>query len=161
MVRTTTNVPNVPPYGRGQTLHFSRAKTTAPINTKFQTNDQVGQMGRISISRKNRFFQEPCGKNISLQTVVFLQFFFFSHELVSQRMLTCGGSTVVFWRKDVVFGCTKCYNYLVGFNILRTAPVGKPQPKRKRMKILNNLEMNAECTNSCNESLIGNQMFFF
>ena len=64
--------------GRGHTLHLSRPKTTVPINTKFGTNDNVGQTKRIAEFCSNRFYgsSSPCGWNIQLEILgLFLYFF--------------------------------------------------------------------------------------
>ena len=64
-------------YGRGQTLYLSRAETDVPIDSKFWTNDYVGQIKRIAKFRGDRFCGSgsPCGWNIQFQILGF--FFFF------------------------------------------------------------------------------------
>jgi len=42
-------------YGTGNILHLSRAETTVPINTKFWTIDNLGEISRIAKFGYDRF----------------------------------------------------------------------------------------------------------
>ena len=105
-------------YGRGQTLHLSRAETTVSINIKFWTNDYVDQIKRIAKFRGDWFYRSGslCGWNIQFQILGF--FLLFSSALSScfvnsltdhnsQRILTYDGSKDVVWRNNVLFVCPK------------------------------------------------------
>ena len=107
-------------YGRGHILHLSSAETTVSINTKFWTNDYVGQTTRIAKFGSNRFYGSgsPCGWSIQLQILGFFLLFFSScfvnspTDRNSQRILTYDGSKDLVWCKDVPFECPKRYNRL-------------------------------------------------
>ena len=76
-------------YGIWQTLRLSRAKTTAPINTKFWKKAYVGQIKRLAKFHRDRFngCGFPCGGNIQFQILVFLLILLFCFFLF--RQLTC------------------------------------------------------------------------
>ena len=77
-------------FGRGQTLHLSRAETTIPINTKFWTNDYVGQRKRLAKFRSDRFYGSgsPCGWSIQFQILVSFVTYFFCFCFFLCRQLT-------------------------------------------------------------------------
>ena len=78
--------------------------------------------------------------------VFFVTFFFLFRQLTYRpairngvRILTYDGSKDVVWRKDVPFECPEVLQLTFrGSKSPKTAPVGKSQPKRKRLIMLNN-----------------------
>ena len=75
-------------YGKGHTLQLSRAETTVPINTKFCTNDYVGQTKRVAKLCSNRLYESgfPCETH-SYRFSVFFKFFLLHFLLVSSTHL--------------------------------------------------------------------------
>ena len=76
-------------YGRGQTLHLSRAETTVTINTKFWTNDYIRQIKRIAKFRGDRFMGAAphVGQVYSSRFSVFFLYFFLLLLLISSTHL--------------------------------------------------------------------------
>ena len=71
-------------YGRGNTLHLSRAETTVSITTKFWTNDYVGQIKRTAKFRGDRFYgSEIYSSRFSFLCVNFYFLFFLFRQDVN------------------------------------------------------------------------------
>ena len=139
-------------YWRGQTLHLSRAETTVSINTKFWTNDNVGQIRRIAKFHGSRFYGSgsPFWWNIQFQ--IFGSFFeFFLLLLIILLVSSTRLQTTIrkglrrMMAQKTWFGVRMCLLGIRSVEITfrgstssKTAAVWKSQPKRKRPKMLIN-----------------------